>query len=123
MRDSDAALLRNSPETLSLPTASLQNKNKSACSSKLGQTDEGFGRRLATQFPRTPQVCRWHPCKIKNKSACSSKLGQTDLFFILRKVGDSNPRYAYAYTAFRVRLFRPLRQLSFNSTAKVVLFS
>ena len=26
MRDSDAALLRNSPEALSLPTASLQNK-------------------------------------------------------------------------------------------------
>ena len=32
--------------------------------------------------------------------------------YLQRKVGDSNPRYACAYTAFRVRLFRPLRQLS-----------
>ena len=55
MRDSDAALLCNSPETPSLPTASLQIKKKSACSNKFGQTDEGFGRRLAMQFPRNPK--------------------------------------------------------------------
>ena len=48
---------------------------------------------------------------------------KASIFVFLRKVGDSNPRYACAYTAFRVRLFRPLRQLSSNSSAKVVLFS
>ena len=42
MRDSDAALLRNSPETPSLPMASLQIKKKSACSNKFGQTDFFF---------------------------------------------------------------------------------
>ena len=35
--------------------ASLQIKKKSACSNKFGQTDEGFGRRLAMQFPRNPK--------------------------------------------------------------------
>ena len=59
----------------------------------------------------------------KIKTACSSKLGQTVFIIFLRKVGDSNPRYAYAYTAFRVRLFRPLRQLSLVQHAKVLLFS
>ena len=48
---------------------------------------------------------------------------KASIFFFLRKVGDSNPRYAYAYTAFRVRLFRPLRQLSLVQHAKVLLFS
>ena len=42
MRDSDAALLRNSPETLSLPTASLQIKERFACLSKLRQTNRSF---------------------------------------------------------------------------------
>ena len=41
---------------------------------------------------------------------------------ILRKVGDSNPRYACAYTAFRVRLFRPLRQLSLNRLQRYTFF-
>ena len=47
---------------------------------------------------------------------------KASIFVFLRKVGDSNPRYACAYTAFRVRLFRPLRQLSLFSLAKVLLF-
>ena len=48
---------------------------------------------------------------------------KASIFIFKRKVGDSNPRYAYAYTAFRVRLFRPLRQLSLFRRAKVLLFS
>ena len=34
------------------------------------------------------------------------------LRFVLRKGRDSNPRYSYPYTAFRVRPDRPLRHLS-----------
>ena len=33
-------------------------------------------------------------------------------FYHLRKERDSNPRYSYPYTAFRVRPDRPLRHLS-----------
>ena len=64
-------------------------------------------------FLRNPLSLPTASLQKENKTACSSKLGQTVLFFFTRKVGDSNPRYACAYTAFRVRLFRPLRQLSF----------
>ena len=74
-------------------------------------------------FLRNPLSLPTASLQITERCACLSKLRQTIRPFYLRKVGDSNPRYACAYTAFRVRLFRPLRQLSFNSTAKVVLFS
>lgn len=38
--------------------------------------------------------------------------------FLPRKARDSNPRYSYPYTAFRVRPIRPLWQLS-KATAKL----
>ncbi len=77
-----------------------------------------FLLRKVGDFYVIPKVCRRHPCTKSEKSACSSKLGQTDFSFFVRKVGDSNPRYACAYTAFRVRLFRPLRQLSLQMRCK-----
>lgn len=48
--------------------------------------------------------------KHEPREMCSSWL----MCIIVRKVRDSNPRYGYPYTAFRVRLFRPLRQLSMH---------
>ena len=47
------------------------------------------------------------------------RIEKSDGFFpslpvaILRRERDSNPRYSYPYTAFRVRPDRPLRHLSF----------
>ncbi len=39
-----------------------------------------------------------------------------------RKERDSNPRYSYPYTAFRVRPDRPLRHLSLKPSAKIISF-
>ncbi len=45
-------------------------------------------------------------------------LQHTDIQCLLRRERDSNPRYSYPYTAFRVRPDRPLRHLSFVSGCK-----
>lgn len=54
------------------------------------------------------------PCsKKKERFACLSKLRQTNRpFFFAESEGFEPPIRRNAYTAFRVRLFRPLRQLS-----------
>ena len=41
----------------------------------------------------------------------------------LRRERDSNPRYSCPYTAFRVRPDRPLRHLSFDQVAKIMIRS
>ena len=43
-------------------------------------------------------------------------------FFFAESEGFEPPIRRNAYTAFRVRLFRPLRQLSSKAGAKVLLF-
>ena len=46
----------------------------------------------------------------------------TIFFFFAESEGFEPPVQRNVYTAFRVRLFRPLRQLSLFSFAKVLLF-
>ena len=53
---------------------------------------------------------RVNPAALQNKKAATS----SQLFRLLRRERDSNPRYSYPYTAFRVRPDRPLRHLSFS---------
>ena len=65
--------------------------------------------------PRNPTSCRWHLVqRKKERFACLSKLRQTNRpFFFAESEGFEPPIRRNAYTAFRVRLFRPLRQLSY----------
>ena len=55
-----------------------------------------------------------YPPHLHNQKGSPSASFLIPSFSLQRKVRDSNPRYADAYTAFRVRLFRPLRQLSIS---------
>ena len=50
-------------------------------------------------------------------------LQSADFQRLLRRDRDSNPRYSCPYTAFRVRPDRPLRHLSFDQVAKIMIRS